>query len=175
MGAVQPEICTASTPLRGKSDYTSLSTQTKTSVEHTETYHPFIVYFVLLPFVHCPLPLPAWCYNNQTEVGEALAASFRENDISRENVFITTKVWCAEGTVSLGVTSRLVHLCPLCTCFGLAGMFGIADSRVKRTFSTVLSTMKRCSIVCMGHAMGMTLVAKEKSTAVGRTSVRLHD
>eukprot|EP00752_Nemacystus_decipiens_P003756 g3460.t1 len=35
----------------------------------------------------------AWCYNNQAEVGGALATAFKDNIITRENLFITTKLW----------------------------------------------------------------------------------
>ncbi|CAM9202016.1 unnamed protein product [Ectocarpus sp. 8 AP-2014] len=35
----------------------------------------------------------AWCYGNQVEVGKALADAFKEDNIIRENVFITTKLW----------------------------------------------------------------------------------
>lgn len=42
--------------------------------------------------VSCDDYWAAWVYFNQEEVGRALAASFKENHITRENVFITTKV-----------------------------------------------------------------------------------
>ncbi|CAM9881165.1 unnamed protein product [Ascophyllum nodosum] len=35
----------------------------------------------------------AWCYFNQEEVGEAIAASIKEKHITRENLFVTTKLW----------------------------------------------------------------------------------
>ncbi|CAM9880965.1 unnamed protein product [Ascophyllum nodosum] len=35
----------------------------------------------------------AWCYFNQVEVGEAIAASIEEKHITRENLFVTTKLW----------------------------------------------------------------------------------
>ncbi|CAN0200758.1 unnamed protein product [Scytosiphon promiscuus] len=35
----------------------------------------------------------AWCYGNQTEVGAALAAAFKDKVITREKLFITTKLW----------------------------------------------------------------------------------
>lgn len=35
----------------------------------------------------------AWCYFNQEEVGSALSAAFKDNIITREKLFITTKVW----------------------------------------------------------------------------------
>ncbi|CAM9297496.1 unnamed protein product, partial [Sphacelaria rigidula] len=35
----------------------------------------------------------AWCYFNQEEVGSAIAASLEKKYISREDLFITTKLW----------------------------------------------------------------------------------
>lgn len=49
-----------------------------------------LITFTIPPFSHCLHP--AWCYHNQEEVGGAIAASLKEKHISREELFITTKV-----------------------------------------------------------------------------------
>lgn len=92
---------------------------------------------------------PAWCYNNQAEVGGALAAAFKDNSITRENLFITTKVerrlkksevqsrstlpttscwchWCAQPLFRLktaGMYKRDLDLPRCCCCFQLWNTF----------------------------------------------------
>lgn len=39
----------------------------------------------------------AYCYGNEEEVGAGLAAAFKQG-IKRENIFVTTKLWCTDHT-----------------------------------------------------------------------------
>lgn len=36
----------------------------------------------------------AWIYGNEKEIGDAFAAAFAEGLVSREEIFVTTKLWC---------------------------------------------------------------------------------
>lgn len=40
----------------------------------------------------------AYCYQNEDEVGEGLAEGFKSTNVKREDVFITTKLWCTFHT-----------------------------------------------------------------------------
>lgn len=84
---------------------------------------------ILIPLSIPPFSLllsPAWCYFNQEEVGRALAASLKEKHISREELFITTKVrkylWHATDTVALPceVAAHPSHRTPR-ACSGVSG------------------------------------------------------
>lgn len=37
----------------------------------------------------------AFCYQNEVEVGKGLAKAFSTGKVKREDVFVTTKIWCS--------------------------------------------------------------------------------
>ncbi|OBT72297.1 hypothetical protein VF21_07955 [Pseudogymnoascus sp. 05NY08] len=40
----------------------------------------------------------AYCYGNEDEVGEGLAEAFKSGKVKREDIFVTTKLWCTYHT-----------------------------------------------------------------------------
>ncbi|CAN8100057.1 unnamed protein product [Discula destructiva] len=53
----------------------------------------------------------AYCYGNETEVGQGLARAIAEGIVKREDVFVVTKVWTTYNTrVSLGLEKSLAAL-----------------------------------------------------------------
>jgi len=40
----------------------------------------------------------AFCYQNEDEVGEGLAQAFKSGTVKREDIFVTTKLWCTYHT-----------------------------------------------------------------------------
>ncbi|KAF3759945.1 Aldo/keto reductase [Cryphonectria parasitica EP155] len=50
----------------------------------------------------------AYCYGNETEVGQGLARAFKEGIVKREDIFVVTKVWTTYNTrVALGLQKSL--------------------------------------------------------------------
>ena len=68
---------------------------------------------------------PAWCYHNQEEVGGAIAASLKEKHISREELFITTKVsycfWHATDIATLPCEVTVPSHRTYRACSGVSG------------------------------------------------------
>jgi glycerol 2-dehydrogenase (NADP+) len=40
----------------------------------------------------------AYCYGNETEVGQGIQAAVQKGTVKREDIFVTTKLWCTYHT-----------------------------------------------------------------------------
>lgn len=63
-----------------------------------------------LSVTHYLLTLPAYCYANEDEVGAGLKQAF-DSGIKREDIFVTTKLWCSyHSRVEEGLDKSLKSL-----------------------------------------------------------------